>query len=265
LTEITSLSVLREIVEIDRAHVTVYPDESKHPPPGNGLNMPAEVTLEKQYPPSNVELEKFTNDLRSKPNIEFVSYDPKTGIWQFAVEHFSTVFSGSYASYEPYTISSRRPSVVSVASSSSSSSPDPEVSPATEDPLAKARAARNTKAKRKKIQRERTARAVFNKIIEVWKTERVHPSDEERRHLNSFLDVIDVDKFLAWYNESGARGVSYTYNNGIIFDQMPGELHERVKGTFDIYFNAMVNQSWGICNGPFHADGSRSIFLFKLN
>ena len=50
LTGITSLSVLREIVDIERGRVTVYPDESKHPPIGTGLNVPAEVIMENFRP-----------------------------------------------------------------------------------------------------------------------------------------------------------------------------------------------------------------------
>jgi Nucleoporin autopeptidase len=228
------LSVLREIVEIDRGRVTVYPDGSKHPPPGVGLNMPAEVTMEKLYPPSNGELEKYTNDFRSKPNTEFVSYDSETGIWRFVVEHFSTV------------------SVVTGHS------------PETGDFIMKARSVRDTSANRIKKQRERTARAVFNKIMEGCKTEKLPPSDEEQRHLNSFLDVIDVDKFLAWYNESGVKGVSYTYNNGIIFDQIPGVLHEGIQAEFSCYFNRQINHFWGNAK-PLMGRGSTSIFPFKLN
>jgi hypothetical protein len=226
------LSVLREIVEIERGRVTVYPDRSRHPPPGEGLNIPAEVTMEKLYPPPDSELEKYINDLRSKANTEFISYDPETGIWRFVVEHFSTV------------------SVVTGHS------------PETGD---FARTARKTVVNGKKKQRERIAKLVFSQIIEIWKTEKRYPSEEEQRHLNSFLDVIDVDKFLEWYNESGARGISYTYDSGIIFDQIPGKLHERVKDSFTRYFNMLINSSWGFDDAPLVGDGSTSTFLFKLN
>jgi nuclear pore complex protein Nup98-Nup96 len=91
LTGITRLSELREIVEIERGRVTLYPDKSKHAPPGSGLNVPAEVTLECLRPPSDREIDEFTDNLRSKPDTEFVSYNSETGVWVFRVEHFSTV------------------------------------------------------------------------------------------------------------------------------------------------------------------------------
>ena len=96
LSRITSLSVLREIVDIERGRVTVYPDESKHAPPGTGLNVPAEVTME-NLRPSVAEVEKFTEELRSKPNTEFVSYNPESGVWVFNVQHFSTIEVGRFA------------------------------------------------------------------------------------------------------------------------------------------------------------------------
>ena len=94
LTGITSLSVLREIVEIERGRVAVYPDESKHAPVGTGLNVPAEVIMENLRPSSNDELQKFTDELRSKPDTEFVSYDSATGTWIFNVQHFSVIVAG---------------------------------------------------------------------------------------------------------------------------------------------------------------------------
>lgn len=36
--------------EFDRLEVTVFPDESMKPPPGEGLNRLAEITLERVWP-----------------------------------------------------------------------------------------------------------------------------------------------------------------------------------------------------------------------
>ena len=100
LTGITSLSVLREIVVIERGRVTVYPDDSKHAPVGSGLNVPAVVTMENLRPSPDVGVETFTEELRSKPNTEFVSYNPESGVWVFNVQHFSTVEVGGSRDYD---------------------------------------------------------------------------------------------------------------------------------------------------------------------
>ena len=91
LIGITSLSLLREVIDIKRGQVSVYPDETKCVLEGTGLSVPAEVTLENVRPPANVELEQFINELRSKPNTEFVSYNPESGVWVYNVQHFSVV------------------------------------------------------------------------------------------------------------------------------------------------------------------------------
>ena len=90
LTDVASLSILREIVEITRGTVTVYPDESKKPPLGKGLNVPALVTLENVQPPPDFEGDEFIEELRVRPDTEFVSYNVETGEYVFNVEHFST-------------------------------------------------------------------------------------------------------------------------------------------------------------------------------
>jgi hypothetical protein len=94
LTGISSLSILREIVEIHRGRVTVYPNESIKPPTGQGLNVPAEVTLDKCFPPTDVDVDEHIDSLKSKPNTTFISYDTETGTWVFQVEHFSSYRMG---------------------------------------------------------------------------------------------------------------------------------------------------------------------------
>lgn len=91
LTGVSSLSILREIVEIERDRVTVYPDSAKEAPAGTGLNVPAEVTLENVRPPPDIEVDEFTTELREKPGTTFVSYNAETGLYVFSVEHFSCV------------------------------------------------------------------------------------------------------------------------------------------------------------------------------
>jgi Nucleoporin autopeptidase len=89
LTGITSLSILREIVEIEHGRVSLYPDKTLEPSPGSGLNVPAIVSLEKMHPSPDVELHEYTEQLRSRPDNQFLSYNPDSGVWIFKVDHFS--------------------------------------------------------------------------------------------------------------------------------------------------------------------------------
>lgn len=94
LTGISSLSILREVVEIERGRVAVYPNSAKEAPAGTGLNVPAEVSLENVRPPPEIEVDEFTAELRGKPDTTFVSYNAETGLYVFTVEHFSCVDVG---------------------------------------------------------------------------------------------------------------------------------------------------------------------------
>ena len=80
----------------------MYPEGSSVSKPelGEGLNKPAEVTLNNIYKldkdgsrTKDAEQQKrFERKLKSsasKQNTEFVSYNGEQGIWKFRVEHFS--------------------------------------------------------------------------------------------------------------------------------------------------------------------------------
>lgn len=102
ITDVANMN-LDELVHIRRKEVHVYPDESKKPPVGHGLNKPAEITLHRIWPtdkhtrmpitdPHSVigmaydkKIEKATNEMGA----QFVDYDPVTGSWTFKVKHFS--------------------------------------------------------------------------------------------------------------------------------------------------------------------------------
>lgn len=95
--------VLDEMVVFRHKEVTVYPDESKKPSLGEGLNRPAEITLERVWPVDRVTKEEIRDmlkliDLGWRDRLEkitarmgatFKDYRPSTGSWVFRVEHFS--------------------------------------------------------------------------------------------------------------------------------------------------------------------------------
>ncbi|CAL5329947.1 unnamed protein product [Camellia sinensis] len=87
-------------IHFDNCELTVYMDESKKPPVGQGLNKPAEVTLlnikcidkktGKQYI-NGPKVDKYREMLMKKAieqGAEFVSYDPVKWEWKFRVQHF---------------------------------------------------------------------------------------------------------------------------------------------------------------------------------
>jgi len=84
------------IVNLKTREATVYPDASKKPPVGKGLNVPAEISLDNSWPrgrsadKNSSRVQKHIERLRNIPDTEFINYDPQTGIWTFSVEHFTT-------------------------------------------------------------------------------------------------------------------------------------------------------------------------------
>jgi nuclear pore complex protein Nup98-Nup96 len=91
------------VVLFRHKEVTVYPDDSKKPPEGEGLNRKAEITLDRVWP-----VDKSTGDYITNPErlavlryeerlaraahrlqAKFIEYRPETGSWVFRVNHFS--------------------------------------------------------------------------------------------------------------------------------------------------------------------------------
>ena len=81
--------------------LTIYPDSTKKPPRGKGLNVPATIHLENSWPrnkdrktPSHEfngpRFNKHVERLRRVVGTEFVRYEKETGIWVFKVPHFTT-------------------------------------------------------------------------------------------------------------------------------------------------------------------------------
>jgi len=97
LTDCSNLHV-PSVVKLDIGEVLVYPQADRKPPPGEGLNKRATVTMYQCWPPSGKDMaldirgqEKYRKKIQhmtEKKNAKFIDYDCETGIWKFQVEHF---------------------------------------------------------------------------------------------------------------------------------------------------------------------------------
>lgn len=74
----------------------VYSNAAEKPSQGNGLNVPAVITIEKAFPkkydPLNPDFElidRHIERLKSIHGMKFISFDPSNGTYVFEVEHFS--------------------------------------------------------------------------------------------------------------------------------------------------------------------------------
>ncbi|KAI9806603.1 MAG: hypothetical protein M1825_006060 [Sarcosagium campestre] len=101
LTKIDLNKLFGGLIVIYTRHCTVYPDSSKKPAVGQGLNVPSEITLENSWPrsrggrdfvfeTSGSKFEKHVERLKKSSGTRFKSYDKETGTWKFTVEHFTT-------------------------------------------------------------------------------------------------------------------------------------------------------------------------------
>ncbi|XP_063806920.1 nuclear pore complex protein Nup98-Nup96 isoform X2 [Pseudophryne corroboree] len=102
LVNLTNLN-LDDIVHIRNKEVVVYTDDRDKPPVGEGLNRPAEVTLNDVWPmdkttrsliksPERLAEMNYKSKLEAasrKQDAQFKEYRPDTGSWVFRVKHFS--------------------------------------------------------------------------------------------------------------------------------------------------------------------------------
>ncbi|CAE7941030.1 NUP98B [Symbiodinium necroappetens] len=96
VTDCTDLDIQSDIV-LKRGYVLVYPDASRKPPVGQGLNKRATVTMYQCFPPGErVEDKQVLEEYRTKIKImteenracKFIDYDCLTGVWTFEVGRF---------------------------------------------------------------------------------------------------------------------------------------------------------------------------------
>jgi nuclear pore complex protein Nup98-Nup96 len=111
LTVIDIESLLGGLVILESRSATVYPDSvGLKPPIGEGLNVPASISLEHSWPrrmtkgrsPSEAETKRqvasHIERLKSVEGTTFESYSEENGTWTFSVNHFSTYNQVTYNS-----------------------------------------------------------------------------------------------------------------------------------------------------------------------
>lgn len=96
-TDVRDLDIV-SLVHLDIGEVLVYPAQGLKPPPGEGLNKLATVTMHQCWPPNGRghledpssreryrgKIKQMTEEKRAR----FIDYDCTTGVWKFQVDHF---------------------------------------------------------------------------------------------------------------------------------------------------------------------------------
>ncbi|KNB04458.1 hypothetical protein FOXG_07266 [Fusarium oxysporum f. sp. lycopersici 4287] len=96
-------SLLGGLVILESRSATVYPDSfGLKPPPGEGFNVPASISLENSWPRKKTKGKGLSEEeakrqvanhierLKSVEGTRFESYNEEDGTWTFSVNHFST-------------------------------------------------------------------------------------------------------------------------------------------------------------------------------
>ena len=89
------------VITFDTRVCTVYPEGLEKPAPGNGLNVPAIISLEDCFPLTKNQRDKIVDPehpryithirrLKGIKDTEFIDYHPQQGVWVFKVRHFTT-------------------------------------------------------------------------------------------------------------------------------------------------------------------------------
>ena len=232
-TNVPSLSILREIVEIERGRATVYPDESRKPSVGTGLNVPAEVTLENVRPPPDFEGDEYyIKELRETPDTTFVSYDLETGVWVFTVGHFSSysASTGSNSSRGTFPITFNRPNPSAATSSSKTRPLRSSSRPAAGSSANNQQVGRSERLQKDHstvmttpspggdptarllfVTREKEAERLFKALVKEYK-QTCHPPDQRRtQKLLEYSDVLSWSSVSAWMDHEHLK-------HGVFFD-----------------------------------------------
>lgn len=100
LTTVPSIAdIPGKIITFEHMECTLYTDERLRPPPGEGLNVPARIKLDRCWaldkstrePIKDLESLKYQQRLRKMQNqegTEFVNFDKESGVWEFLVQEF---------------------------------------------------------------------------------------------------------------------------------------------------------------------------------
>lgn len=100
--DLTNMNI-DELVHFRYRELTIYPDDKDKPPLGQGLNQPAQITLDGIFPKDRkqhavvsdmdyllaMNFGETLKDVCLKHGTRFVDYRPDTGSWVFKVDHFS--------------------------------------------------------------------------------------------------------------------------------------------------------------------------------
>jgi nuclear pore complex protein Nup98-Nup96 len=94
LTAINLDDLLNKIIVFAPRSLTVYPDSTKKPPVGKGLNVPSTISLINSWPRKRTttreNIAKHIANLKKVEDTKFVDYEPETGKWTFKVDHYTT-------------------------------------------------------------------------------------------------------------------------------------------------------------------------------
>lgn len=100
LSSINLDDIFGTLIQLDVRNATVYPDKTKKPNRGSGLNVPATISLENSWPRAvrsrggsvtrETRMVKHISGLKKVIDTTFVEYNVETGVWTFTVDHFTT-------------------------------------------------------------------------------------------------------------------------------------------------------------------------------
>ena len=152
LSTVSLNDLFEVVVVIGLRSLTVYPDQSKKPAQGKGLNVPSTIYLQNSWPrqhdrktpsyeTSGPKYNKHVERLRRVGGTEFVTYEKDTGTWIFKVPHFTTYGfdydeegSETESMYLSNSIMTQPPDTPTPATRGASTAPTPKASALVQQP-----------------------------------------------------------------------------------------------------------------------------------